>query len=84
MEKGVLKQIKQICQKIFVLSTEQLENIQENTRLREDMGLDELNLPALAIALEEQYHISLRDEELAKVQTIRNLIALVTNAKGGR
>ncbi len=53
------------------------ENISDETRLREDLGADELDLIELLMALEEYFDITVSDEQWAGVTTIESAVNLI-------
>ena len=62
------------------------EQITPEARLVEDLGLDSLDAVELAIAVERRFEIEVAEEELARLQTVADMLALVesrTAARGG-
>ncbi|HZS32568.1 MAG TPA: acyl carrier protein [Methylomirabilota bacterium] len=62
------------------------EQITPEARLAEDLGLDSLDAVELAIAVERRFEIEVAEEELARLQTVADMLALVesrTAARGG-
>ncbi|MBS6196032.1 MAG: AMP-binding protein [Clostridiales bacterium] len=55
--------------------------IREDSRLREELGMDSLNMFEMVCILEEHYHISIA-EEMEKVITYRDLEELLKNQAG--
>ncbi len=49
-----------------------------NIRLKEDLNADSLDLVELMMNLEEQYHITIADEDLVKMQTIGDVVNYIT------
>ena len=49
-------------------------DIREDEKLREDIGLDELDMVELTMALEEEFKIELSDEEVEKFITAKDII----------
>jgi len=47
------------------------------SRIREDLGLSSLKTVELIIALEDQYDISIEDDELATLVTLRDVVELI-------
>jgi acyl carrier protein len=48
-----------------------------DAELGRDLALDSLTLLSLAVALEDRFQVTLREEEAADIRTVRELAALV-------
>ena len=55
----------------------QVEQIVPEARLKEDLGLDSLDAVELAIAVERKFEIEVPEEELTKLNTVADMVALV-------
>jgi acyl carrier protein len=53
------------------------EDIRLDALLVEDLGMDSLDAVELAIATERQFNVSLSDEQVAKLKTVADIVALV-------
>ena len=53
------------------------EQIVPEARLVEDLGLDSLDAVELAIAVERKFEIEVPEEELTKLKTVADMLALV-------
>jgi acyl carrier protein len=53
------------------------EQIVPEARLVEDLGLDSLDAVELAIAVERKFDIEVPEEELTKLKTVGDMLALV-------
>jgi acyl carrier protein len=53
------------------------EQIVPESRLVEDLGLDSLDAVELAIAVERKFDIEVPEEELTKLKTVADMLALV-------
>ncbi len=53
------------------------EQITENTSLRNDIGASSFDLMNIAMALEEEFGVSLPDSLLPKVKTVGDLVKLI-------
>jgi acyl carrier protein len=53
------------------------EQIVPEARLVEDLGLDSLDAVELAIAVERRFEIEVPEEELTKLKTVADMVALV-------
>ena len=59
-----------------------LDRIGEQTRLREDLDADSLDLYELVMELEDTYGISVSEEEAADIETVRNAVDFVAGRLG--
>jgi acyl carrier protein len=55
----------------------QAEQVVPEARLVEDLGLDSLDAVELAIAVERRFDIEVPEEELTKLRTVADMVALV-------
>jgi acyl carrier protein len=53
------------------------EEIRLDAMLVEDLGMDSLDAVELAIATERQFNVALSDEQMAKLRTVADIVALV-------
>ena len=53
------------------------ENIKLESKLKEELGIDSLLAVELSILLENKYDIDIKEEELAKLVTIKDVIDLL-------
>lgn len=53
------------------------ENIKLESKLKEELGIDSLLAAQLSILLENKYDIDIKEEELAKLVTIKDVIDLL-------
>jgi acyl carrier protein len=53
------------------------EQLVPQARLVEDLGLDSLDAVELAISVERKFDIEVPEEELAKLKTVADMVALV-------
>jgi len=56
---------------------EQYPDLSENTKLREDLGLDSVDLVSLVSQAERQYRIRLTHQELEGIVTVGNVLDLL-------
>ncbi len=50
------------------------ENIDMNTRFKEDLKADSIDLYQMVIEIEDEYGISIADEDAMKIETVSDLI----------
>ncbi len=56
-------------------------DIDNSTSLRDDLGIDSLNLVALAADLEDELRLSIDDDVLMRIQTIGELFEAIEHAQ---
>ncbi|TMK75227.1 MAG: acyl carrier protein [Actinobacteria bacterium] len=59
-----------------------LEQIREETRLREDLDADSLDLYELVMELEDTYGFSVSEEEAADIETVGDAVNFVAGRLG--
>lgn len=79
MEKNDEKKMAdEICQAIAKQLRKPVAEVTPVKKLKEDLNADSLDLVELMMNLEEQYHITIEDEDLVKMQTINDVINYIT------
>lgn len=73
---GVAEGLREIMAARLGLPAEQLV---PEARLVEDLGLDSLDAVELAISVERKFDIEVPEEELTKLKTVADMVALVEN-----
>jgi acyl carrier protein len=70
----------------YLLEQRQIEpeRVQESTDFRKDLGLDSLDLAAIAMQFEDEYDVTLDDERVLTVKTVGDAINLVIELRGGQ
>ncbi len=73
-------------EKIISLIAEKLgkkkEQITLKTNLVEDLGADSLDVVELIMAFEDEFGISLPDEDAAKMKCVGDIVSYIKNLKG--
>ena len=67
----------EICAAIAKQLRKPVAEVTPSKRLKEDLNADSLDLVELMMNLEEQYHITIADEDLVKMQKIQDVIAYI-------
>ena len=78
MEKKNENLTNEICAAIAKQLRKPVTEVTLNKRLKEDLKADSLDLVELMMNLEEQYHITIADEDLVKMQTIGDVVNYIT------
>ena len=60
-----------------------VDTIQDSSKIVEDLGADSLDMIEMLMSLEEQFGISVSDEEAEKLKTVGDVIKLI-DSKGGK
>ena len=72
-------------EKIIDLISEKLckkkEEITPASRLVEDLGADSLDVVELIMAFEDEFGISLPDDEIAKMKTVGDIVTFINTLK---
>lgn len=72
-------------EKIINLIAEKLgkkkEAINTKSRLVEDLGADSLDIVELIMSFEDEFGVSLPDEDVAKLKTVGDIVAYINNIK---
>ncbi|MFQ6752372.1 MAG: acyl carrier protein [Clostridia bacterium] len=72
-------------EKIIALIAEKLskkpEEITDKSRLVEDLGADSLDVVELIMSFEDEFNITLPDEDAAKLSTIEDIVTYIENLK---
>lgn len=70
-----------VLDKIKSLLSSQLgikeERIQLKSRILEDLGADSLDLVELLMTLEDEFHVSISDEEAIKLKTVEDIVKII-------
>ncbi|KGK85080.1 acyl carrier protein [Desulfosporosinus sp. HMP52] len=69
----ILARIKIIVDQQFIYEGE----LNERTRVIDDLGADSLDIPVLVNAIEDEFGIAISNEELFKIRTIGNLMKII-------
>lgn len=70
----VLEKIREVVAKKFKV---QPQNVNETTRLREDLNVDSLDAVELIMELEDTFNIKIADDEAQQLKTIGDIVNFV-------
>ena len=54
-------------------------NISEDSRIKNDLGADSLDILQLLMSIEEEYNVQIPDEELATFETVKDVVNYLEN-----
>ncbi|HHX66432.1 MAG: acyl carrier protein [Miniphocaeibacter sp.] len=58
-----------------------VDNINENTIIREDLGTDSIGLLELVMAIEDEFDIEISDENLDEIVTVKDIVENIEKLK---
>lgn len=77
MEK-IEERVKQIMAQVLVLD---MKLIQDNANLMEDLGADSLDVIEIAMDIENEFRISIPDDDTDKLKTVSDFVKYVQDKK---
>lgn len=57
------------------------ENVKDDSNIAEDLGADSLDLVEILMALEDEFGISIPDEAIPQIKTIKDVVAFINENK---
>lgn len=74
----------EIYEKVKMVIVENLgvdeDELTEDTNLIEDLKIDSLDMVELAMELEDEFDMSIEDEEMEKLKTVKDIVEYIENA----
>lgn len=58
-----------------------LENIKDESNIAEELGADSLDLVEILMSLEDEFGISIPDEAIPEIKTIKDVVAFIEKNK---
>ena len=77
----ILESLKEILLMIDPTKTESIANVNEDSRLVEDIGLASVSLLYLVIAIEEKFDVDFGDKGVEDFKTVKQTIDFILSAK---
>lgn len=77
-QQNKIKELAENFKSKFMITIE-VDTITENSRLKEDCGLDSLDLVEVGMVIEDDYGVILVDEDLKNIKTFGQLVEAVFN-----
>jgi acyl carrier protein len=71
---AIVAKVKQTINAITGIGVEEIADL---ANYKDDLGLDSLAILEIAIDLEKEFGLALENEELAKIQTVRDSVDLI-------
>jgi acyl carrier protein len=76
-----MTEVKRIIAK-FAKNKAALETAGADTKIRKDLGVSSANLVDVVLDFEEAFNLSIADDELAKINTLGDAVALIDSKRG--
>jgi acyl carrier protein len=77
-----MAEVKRIISK-FAKNKEALATATAETRIRKDLGVSSANLVDVVLELEEAFNLTIADDELTKITTLGDAVALIEDKQKG-
>jgi len=58
-----------------------IKKLTENTNIAEELGADSLDVVEILMALEEEFNVSIPDEAIPNIKTIKDVVDFIDNNK---
>ena len=71
-----VEELKNLFETIFAQELN-IENLNENSDLRKDLGMNSISFLYTAMVLEEKYSIKFNNEDFLKITTVKDVIEIV-------
>ena len=75
-EMSNLERVKEVIMENLGVDEDELT---EETNLVEDLGIDSLDMVELAMELEDEFDMSIEDEEMEKLATVKDIVEYIEN-----
>ena len=75
----MIEKIKEILAEELSL---ELDEINENSNIREDLGADSLDMVQLVMTLEDEFGLEIENDEIKEVVTVKNIIDFIKKKRG--
>ncbi len=72
---------KQIINLVAEKLGKKVEDVKPTSRLVEDLGADSLDVVELIMAFEDEFGVSLPDEDIANMKTIEDIVKFINGMK---
>ena len=76
--KSTLEKVREIIAKQLSVK---IETVTDDSNIAEDLGADSLDLVEILMSLEDEFGISIPDEAIPQIKTIKDVVAFIENNK---
>ena len=76
--KSTLDKVREIIAKQLSVK---IETVTDESNIAEDLGADSLDLVEILMSLEDEFGISIPDEAIPQIKTIKDVVAFIENNK---
>ena len=60
----------------------ELEEINDDSDIREDLGADSLDMVQLVMSLEDEFNLEIENEEIQSVTTVKGIVEFINKKRG--
>ena len=78
VEMNTLEKVKQLVAEQLCISA---EDIKEDSNIIEDLGADSLDVVELLMSFEDEFNVSIPDEKLEELKTIKQIVTAIDENK---
>ena len=84
-EESIFSDLKKIMAELLKRDLAEIENLATTaSNLRDDLGIDSVESLDFLYALENQYSVEIRDNEVEAIKTVRDVIDLIVKKVNGK
>ena len=76
-----LEQLAQLLERVFEGDID-TSRLSEASLLREDVGLNSIAMLYMAVAIEEQFHVRLKNDDLPELNTVGDVLRVIRARQG--
>lgn len=76
-----LEQLSQLLERVFEGDID-TSRLTEASQLREDVGLNSIAMLYMAVAIEEQFHVRLKNDDLPELNTVGDVLRVIRARQG--
>jgi acyl carrier protein len=75
----MIEKIKEILAEELSL---ELDEINDDSDIREDLGADSLDMVQLVMSLEDEFNLEIENEEIQSVTTVKGIVEFINKKRG--
>lgn len=80
--RGVIIMIEKIKEILAEELSLELDEINDDSDIREDLGADSLDMVQLVMSLEDEFNLEIENEEIQSVTTVKGIVEFINKKRG--